>query len=86
MAATVYSRALQKASELLGGRQKLARYLRVPERDLELWIAQDGKPPIGTFLRVVDLIIDETPPPGSSSDPGGDAPPSRDCSAAGSWT
>ena len=81
MAASVYSRALQKAAELLGGRQKLARYLRAPAGDIDQWIADEAKPSLGIFLRVVDLIIDETTPPADSSEPG-EPPPSRDASAA----
>ncbi|HUQ26574.1 MAG TPA: hypothetical protein VM140_12965, partial [Burkholderiales bacterium] len=60
MAASVYSRTLQKAADVLGGRKKLARILRVPINDLEMWIADEAKPPLNVFLRVVDLIIDES--------------------------
>ena len=60
MASSVYSRTLQKAADLLGSRKKLARVLRVPTKDLESWIADEAKPPLNVFLRVVDLIIDET--------------------------
>jgi len=80
MAMSVYSRALLKAAELLGGRQKLARFLHAPVGDIDKWIADEAKPSLGVFLRVVDLIIEETAP-GESSDPG-ETPPSRDASAA----
>jgi hypothetical protein len=52
MASSVYSRTLQKAADLLGGRKKLARVLRVPTKDLETWIADEAKPPLNVFLRV----------------------------------
>ena len=81
MVASVYSRALQKAVELLGGRDKLAKVLQVPGADIDNWIAERGKPPREVFLRIVDLILDETGPAsgaGESQEP----PPSRD--AAGS--
>ena len=81
MAASVYSRTLQKAAELLGGRQKLARVLRVPIKDLEAWIADEAKPPLNVFLRVVDLIIDETGSTPAAGEPD-EPPPRRD--AAGS--
>lgn len=81
MAASVYSRTLQKAAELVGGRAKLCRHLRVPAADLDKWIADKAAPPIGVFLRAVDLIIEETPPPAESSGPG-DPPAPRDCAAA----
>jgi hypothetical protein len=88
VAASVYSRTFQKAAELLGGRAKLCRHLRVPADELDKWLADKAVPPIGIFLRAVDLIIEETPPPAESSDPGetpspreglsaGDAPASR---------
>lgn len=80
MASSVYSRAVRKAAELLGGRDNLARILNVPLADVNKWIAGE-KPPREIFLRVVDLIIDETAPPGDSPD----ASP-RDCAPAVSQT
>ena len=77
MASSVYSRTLQKAAELLGSRQKLARHLRVPLAELEKWIAGTALPPTGTFLNAVDVVIAETSAPaggepsgGGTSDPG----------------
>jgi hypothetical protein len=78
MAASVYSRTLQKAADLLGGRTKLARTLRVPTKDLDAWIADEAKPPLNVFLRVVDLIIDEPGAAASSSGEPGDSQPPRD--------
>jgi hypothetical protein len=75
MASSVYGRALQRAAELLGGRDKLAQILQVPKADLEAWIAERSKPPRDVFLRVVDLILDETAPGGSEPQ---DPPPPRD--------
>ena len=80
MSSSVYSRAVRKAAELLGGRDKLARTLQVPASEIEKWITEQKKPPREIFLRIVDLILDETGPAnaGESQEP----PPSRD--AAGS--
>lgn len=80
MPASVYSRALQKAAELLGGRDQLSRALQVPKAAIDQWIAGEGKPPREVFLRVVDLILDESAP-GAGTEPQ-DSPPPRD--AAGS--
>jgi DNA-binding transcriptional regulator YdaS (Cro superfamily) len=80
MAASVYSRAVQRASELVGGGERLARRLRVPRADIEQWIAGKAKPPREIFLRIVDLILDETAM--SSHDPDADTPPSRDAAGA----
>jgi hypothetical protein len=79
MASSVYSRTLQKAADLLGGRKKLARVLRVPAKELDTWIADEAKPPLNVFLRVVDLLIDETgtTPEAAVSDPD-EPPPPRD--------
>jgi hypothetical protein len=60
MAASVYSRALRKAAELTGGRDKLAKLLQVPAAEIERWIADEAKPPREIFLRIVDLILDES--------------------------
>ena len=79
--ASVYIRALQRAAELVGGRDKLGRVLRVPLSELDKWIAGEAKPPREVFLRVVDLILDETGPAGGSTDAQDPTPP-RD--AAGS--
>ncbi len=84
MVASVYSRALRKAAELLGGREKLSKVLHIPTADIDKWIADKGKPPREIFLRIVDLILDETGPAGSGNSAGesSEPPPSRD--AAGS--
>lgn len=78
----VYSRTLQKAAELAGGQKKLARYLRVPTGDLEKWIGGTGTPPIATFLRAVDFVLDETSPSSGASEPN-DPPAPRDCASFG---
>jgi len=82
VAQSVYSRTLQKAAELIGGRGQLCRHLHVPMADLQKWIDDKAMPPIGVFLRAVDLVIEETPPPAGDSGPG-DPPAPRDASPAG---
>ena len=81
MAASVYSRTLQKAAELLGGRKKLARTLRAPIKDIEMWIADEAKPPLNVFLRVGDLIIDEAGSAPEATEPG-EPPPPRDAGSS----
>jgi hypothetical protein len=75
-AASVYSRALAKAVELLGGRPELSRILQVPLSDIERWLADDGKPPREVFLRIVDIILDETSAAGEGD--ASEPPPGRD--------
>ena len=82
MPATVYSRTLQKAAELIGGGAELCRYLQVPEPDLKKWLEDRTIPPMGVFLRAVDFIISETPAPSSASSDPGDPPAPRDAAAA----
>lgn len=67
MAASVYSRTLRKAIDILGTRAKLARHLRVPESDLQKWLENKAQPPRSVFLAAVDLVIDETPAPPDES-------------------
>jgi hypothetical protein len=83
VASSVYSRTLQKAAELIGGRSQLCRHLHVPMADLQKWIDDKAVPPIGIFLRAVDLVIEETPPPAGGDGGPGDPPASRDASPAG---
>jgi hypothetical protein len=81
MASSVYSRTFQKAAELAGGQKKLARHLRVPLADLEKWIADKDVPPMASFLKAVDLVLDETSSlPASEA---GDPPAPKDCATAG---
>lgn len=76
--ASIYSRALAKAAELVGGRAELAAVLHVAQADVDRWIADADKPPREVFLRVVDIILDET------SGGGNDTPdPPRGRNAAG---
>jgi hypothetical protein len=84
VASTVYSRTLRKAAELIGGRAKLCRHLRVPMGELEQWIDDKAVPPIAIFLRAVDLVVEDTAVPGDSGP--GEPPAPRDCSAAGDFS
>jgi hypothetical protein len=77
VAASVYARAVRKAAELSGGRDKLSRTLQVPLTEVEKWIADKGKPPREVFLHVVDLIIDDNGVADASAP--ADAPPAKDC-------
>ena len=54
-----YRAALVRAAELLGGARPLSDRLLVPMPDLTRWLAGDGKPTIGVFLKVIDVLIEE---------------------------
>jgi hypothetical protein len=81
MTTSVHSRVLQRAAEMLGGRDKLAKYLGVSLADVTRWIAGAAKPPRPHFLRAVEFIIDETSPPESGE--GAESPSANDCAGAG---
>jgi hypothetical protein len=55
--ATVYSRTLQRACEVLGGMQPLAAHLRVDAAELARWIDARGQPPLDVFLAAVDVVL-----------------------------
>lgn len=71
---SVYSRAVRKAAEMVGGRERLARVLQVPAAEIDKWILGDKRPPREIFLRVVDLLIEDS----AGSDAANDAPGSKD--------
>ena len=78
MRASVYSRAVRKAAELAGGREELARMLQVTLADVEKWILGEKKPPREVVLRVVDLLIEDSP----GSDAPAEPPAGRDAAHA----
>lgn len=55
-----YRAALVRAAEILGGARPLSDRLRVPMASLTHWLAGDGKPPMGVFLQVIDVLIEES--------------------------
>jgi len=63
---------------MAGGRDELARALQVPLADIEKWILGEKKPPREVFLRVVDLLIEDS----AGSDSAGDPPIGRDAAGA----
>ena len=77
-AASVYVRALQKAVEVTGGRRALAERLGLKTVEIERWLDGKAQVPHETFLRIIDLLIEELASPGDS-DPGD--PPSPRSSA-----
>lgn len=74
MVASVHSRTLRKAAELLGGVSKLSRRLRVPSSELIEWMDDKAEPPGWVFLKAVDILLEETLPPAESEPPDPAAP------------
>lgn len=50
-------RALERAAEKMGGRDKLARHLEVRETHLKYWMSGKCQTPPGVFLQVVDYLM-----------------------------
>jgi hypothetical protein len=59
VAVDVYRRAIQRAEEVLGSEERLARYLCVPPRTLQEWRSGSEIPPLAVFLCCVDVILDD---------------------------
>ena len=50
---------LERAAELVGGREQLRRYLDVTAVQLGLWMQGRSSPPDTVFLRLADLLADK---------------------------
>lgn len=55
--ASVQSRALHRACLIVGGIDKLAAYLNVPEGELRRWMNGEVLPPEPTFLAAVEVVL-----------------------------
>lgn len=62
MASSVYVRAVQRAVELAGSRDALAKHLGVARAQVDEWLAEGRKPTMPMLLRTVEFILDETAP------------------------
>ena len=52
----MYSHALRRAAEILGGAEALRAYLDVSMVQLRVWMQGHTKPPDSVFLKIVDLL------------------------------
>ena len=63
---SVQARALRRAADILGGKDKLRATLRVPLVQLEHWLEGKSPPPMDVFLKAVDIVsapvVGATPP------------------------
>jgi hypothetical protein len=57
----IYSRALKRAAEILGGEGALCEVLKVPTYRLYAWLSGHETPPMGIFLKAVDVISSTSP-------------------------
>lgn len=78
--AAVHVRTLQRATQVAGGVERLAFYLKVRPSRLRLWLQGRVSPPLDVFLRAVDLLTQNDgllEPPARESgagNPGADLP------------
>ena len=54
----IHTRALKRATEILGGEDKLRIFLGATELDFSAWL-NEKELPRNIFLRLVDVITDE---------------------------
>ena len=59
-AASVYSRAVRKAAEMVGGREELARTLQVPSAEVEKLILGEKKPTDPMVFGIADADTGNT--------------------------
>jgi hypothetical protein len=56
----ISARLLQRAAELVGGRDVLCHELQVPRVELDRFIAGMRAVPTSLFLKATDLVLEET--------------------------
>ena len=59
---------LERAVEILGGAEQVARYLGVSLPHLRIWMRGMFSPPADVFLKLVDLLSEQTGKGGPSGD------------------
>jgi hypothetical protein len=57
---SVHARVLHRASAIVGGLVPLSRHLGVSDQNVREWMFDVGSPPNGLFLRVIELLLEET--------------------------
>jgi hypothetical protein len=53
-------RTLHRAAEILGGRARLRKYLKVSAICLAAWMTGAEAAPTEVFLKAVDVVVDDT--------------------------
>jgi DNA-binding transcriptional regulator YdaS (Cro superfamily) len=55
---SVHFQTLEYAATLVGGEEQLALRLGVTRPELSLWLSGAASPPVGVFLKAVDIVTD----------------------------
>jgi len=59
--AKIYATALRRAAEILGGKSALQMVLQIPMTRLDSWLDGSEQPPMGAFLKAVDVLASAQP-------------------------
>ena len=58
-----YRFTLARAAQALGGAQALCNRVGVPMREMTMWLEGESTPPMYVFLKVIDILLDESGKP-----------------------
>jgi hypothetical protein len=56
----LHTRTLHRAAEILGGRARLRKYLKVSALCLAAWMTGAEAAPTDVFLKAVDVVVEDT--------------------------
>jgi hypothetical protein len=56
MATDLYRRAFARAAQIIGGRESLAKYLRVDLQRISEWSARGARPPVRVLLSLAEVL------------------------------
>ena len=54
---TVYTEALRRAASAIGGEERLASALNLPEPNVRSWLSGEESPPLDVYHKALDLLI-----------------------------
>jgi hypothetical protein len=69
----IYRATVARAVELCGGEGALSQRLQLPAASIARWLSGIEQPAMGTFLQIIDLVIEEERKPRYQCDPGNSA-------------
>lgn len=58
-----YRATLARAAQALGGAQALCKRLGIPVHEMTMWLEGKSTPPMHVFLRVIDILLDDSGKP-----------------------
>jgi hypothetical protein len=70
MQPTLHMAVLRRAAEILGSVEGLALYLKESKLRVDIWTSGVLPTPDRIFLKLVDLLSDDSPPPGAKQEDG----------------